>query len=69
MTLVADLMETTGKPIINVPDTSHPRLDVRLRAAVQPDRARHPAGGGAGARSHGMVWCLPAAATDHNPLA
>ena len=32
MTLVADLMEKTGKPIINVPDMSHPGLGVRLRA-------------------------------------
>ena len=36
MTLVADLMEKTGKPIINVPDRPIRGLGVRLRQTYRP---------------------------------
>ena len=41
---------------------SHAESLLSFGRRLQPDRARHAAGGCAGARPYGMVWCLPARA-------
>ena len=60
MTLVAELMEKTGKPIINVPDTPIRGSVFDFGGRYRPIVLVVAPGGGARSRSHGMVWCLPA---------